>query len=611
MVRQYEPTIRLDGKVAILTGGSSGIGKVTVRRFAELGAHVFVMSRNKAKTEPVLNEIKQSTGNDKVELIEVDFSSLAQVQGAAEEFLSRNLPLHILVCNAGAGAIHGATSDGYESTFATNYLSHFLLTQLLLKKLKESAPSRIVNVSSIASLDQKEIDYNVIVKPSPPGMNVTPYRISKLAQVLITKKLSQILDGTGVTTYSLHPGIVSTDAWRNFPFYFRWLIYLFGMLSEEDGALTTLYCSTAPELASESGNYYDDCAVRTPNPAINDQKQVDQLWDFNYKKELEVGLAAVRKASVLCQGVFKKLVENETLTKGDKSPVTVADFGAQAIVNHLLNEKFPDDPIIGEEDSKDLQENKSLSDKVLSLVRTVMGDEFSEDQMYRAIDLGTYKGGPKGRFWTLDPIDGTKGFLRGEQYAVCLSLILDGEVVVGIIGGPNLPLEWGKEDSSRGSLLYAVKGNGAFQQTLDEDSVPVQIYTTECSKTSDAVFAESVEAGHSSHDDSAKIAELLGITKAAVRMDSQCKYAVVGRGDADIYLRLPTRADYEEKIWDHAGGTLIITEAGGKVCDVYGKPLDFSQGRTLAKNKGVIASNGKIHQEVLAAVAEVLKISIE
>ncbi|KAJ1569107.1 hypothetical protein HK096_004189, partial [Nowakowskiella sp. JEL0078] len=204
---------------------------------------------------------------------------------------------------------------------------------------------------------------------------------------------------------------------------------------------------------------------------------------------------------------------------------------------------------------------------------------------------------------------GTKGFLRGEQYAVCLSLIKDGQVVVGIIGCPNLPLEWKNQDGPRGSLLYTAKGYGAYQESLEEGSKSTKIQTTSTENTADCSFAESVEAGHSSHSDSAKIASKLGITGDPVRMDSQCKYAVLARGDADIYLRLPVNASYEEKIWDHAGGSLLIQEAGGSVCDVNGDPLDFSQGRTLLKNKGVIASNGKVQNKVLEVVAEVLGLS--
>jgi len=124
--------------------------------------------------------------------------------------------------------------------------------------------------------------------------------------------------------------------------------------------------------------------------------------------------------------------------------------------------------------------------------------------------------------------------------------------------------------------------------------------------TEDANFCESVEAAHSSQSDSARVAERLGITADPFRIDSQCKYGAVSRGDASIYLRLPTRKDYEEKIWDHAAGSIVVSEAGGRVTDVLGRDLDFSQGRTLKDNSGVIVTNGRLHEPVVAAVREVL-----
>jgi 3'(2'), 5'-bisphosphate nucleotidase len=205
----------------------------------------------------------------------------------------------------------------------------------------------------------------------------------------------------------------------------------------------------------------------------------------------------------------------------------------------------------------------------------------------------------------LDPIDGTKGFLRGEQYAVCLALVENGIVQVAIQGCPNLPRKLSDPTSPRGSLFIAVRGAGAYERSFD-DELETKILVSKVADPKDTIFCESVEASHSSQGDAQKIAEYLGITKPPVRMDSQCKYAALARGDAGIYLRLPTRKDYEEKIWDHAGGSLLIEEAGGKICDIYGQPLDFSQGRTLKSNKGVIATNGKIHEQVMKAVKSVL-----
>ncbi|KAI8889037.1 3',5'-bisphosphate nucleotidase [Backusella circina FSU 941] len=331
----------------------------------------------------------------------------------------------------------------------------------------------------------------------------------------------------------------------------------------------------------------------------------------DYSKERSLAIDAVLTASKVCQSVFQHLVANETLTKNDKSPVTVADFSAQAIVNTWLEKEFPSDPIVGEEDSKDLQGDagKVLREKVFSLTNGVLSEDqkLTEEQILQAIDRGNYVGGPKGRHWALDPIDGTKGFLRGGQYAVCLALIVDGIVQVGVVGCPNLPIDHKQPEGEKGSLFIAVRGQGAFQRPFSS-ATETPIHFADISSTEESTFCESVEAGHSSHGDAFEIAKELGITRESVRMDSQAKYCSIARGDADIYLRLPTSKTYVEKIWDHASGNVLVTEAGGKVTDIHGQPLDFSIGRTLEKNKGVIASKATIHDRVLAAVQKVLKI---
>lgn len=328
-----------------------------------------------------------------------------------------------------------------------------------------------------------------------------------------------------------------------------------------------------------------------------------------FARERQVAVEAVLLASRLCQSVFKNIVAGQTLTKEDKSPVTIADFGAQALVNSLLHRHFPSDPIVGEEDSKDLRGDAVLRGKVLDLVNGVLTGEagdvkaMSSDEMLHYIDLGNYSGGPKGRFWTLDPIDGTKGFLRGEQFAVCLALVVDGRVDFGVLGCPNLPLDLSRPDGERGSLFIAARGEGAFQRPFSSTSES-QIHVSKAIDPSQTFFCESVEAGHSSQGDAAKIGQALGMTQPSVRMDSQCKYGVVARGEAGVYLRLPVSDKYQEKIWDHASGSLLIEEAGGVITDIYGKPLDFSQGRTLAANKGVIATCPGVNAAVLQAVTD-------
>lgn len=319
-----------------------------------------------------------------------------------------------------------------------------------------------------------------------------------------------------------------------------------------------------------------------------------------YESEKEVGLAAVKKAAVLCQTVQAKINQVGKVDKSDASPVTIADFGTQALVSQALFEAFSDIPLVGEEDASDLRADSDLCDAMMREIATV-DTELSRDDALDAIDRGIYQGGSVGKHWVLDPIDGTKGFLRGDQYAIALGLIEAGEVVMGVLGCPNLP----NSDNSKGAIFVASKGEGAEMFSMDGVSRG-KVSVSNVSDVSAANFCESVEKGHSSHSHSAQIANKLGITTEPYRIDSQCKYAAVGRGDAAIYLRLPTRPGYVEKIWDHAAGVAVITEAGGTVTDVYGNKLDFSLGRTLMKNKGVIVSNGQFHEQVLVAVREVL-----
>lgn len=348
-----------------------------------------------------------------------------------------------------------------------------------------------------------------------------------------------------------------------------------------------------------------------------------------YERELQVAELAVQRATLLTKRVFHDTNKGET-SKDDTSPVTIGDFGAQALIISAIRKNFPDDEIVGEEDSEELRKDEKLRSHIWDLVKTtalndtdseaVLGGSIeSEQAMLEAIDAGGSAGGAKGRIWALDPIDGTKGFLRGGQYAVCLALIEDGDVKVGVLGCPNLPIDdsakleenIGKDASDgegKGMLFSAVRAHGAQSRPLSAGAIQPLKYISmkPLEKISEATFCESVEAGHSSHDDTDQIAKKLNITKPSVRLDSQAKYASIARGAGDLYLRLPTRKDYQEKIWDHAAGDLIVRESGGQVTDIEGKRLDFSLGRTLKNNKGVVAAPQSIHDQVLEAVKEVL-----
>jgi 3'(2'), 5'-bisphosphate nucleotidase len=318
--------------------------------------------------------------------------------------------------------------------------------------------------------------------------------------------------------------------------------------------------------------------------------------------DLAAATHAVRAAARVCRAVQERLVRPETLEKKDRSPVTVADFASQAIVCSLLVERRPEDRIVGEEDAHELRDaaQAGLRSAVVEQVARELDREVDAERVLAWIDLGSAPArGP--RYWTLDPIDGTKGFLRGEQYAVALGLIEDGEVVLGVLGCPNLPIDGGK-----GALFCGVRGEPALMAPLwDGDAAPREISVGSIAVASEARFCESVESEHSDQGESAKVAAILDIRSKPFRIDSQCKYAAVARNDASIYLRLPTRADYREKIWDHAAGSIIVESAGGRVTDIEGRALDFRRGRTLEGNSGIIATSGAIHDEVVDAVRRV------
>ena len=329
------------------------------------------------------------------------------------------------------------------------------------------------------------------------------------------------------------------------------------------------------------------------------------MTDFDH--DLKVALAAVRKAACATRFVQSGQMGQGTLVKDDRSPVTVADFAAQALVAQALAEHCPDDQLVGEEDAEALRagDHAALRDRVVDVVAHTMGRQSVDpSQLLDWSDRGGSHG-DSGRYWVLDPIDGTKGFLRGGQYAIALGLVEEGRVVAGVLGCPNYTPAG---SATPGLLLFARRGVGAFELPMDEEVVgkaaPVRVTTTQ--DPAAWRFCESVESGHSDQGRSAAVATAMGIAGDAVRLDSQAKYAAVARGDAEIYMRLPTRADYREKVWDHAAGMIVVEEAGGVVTDVDGAPLNFARGRRLEENRGVLASHGLAHERLVEAVAGTL-----
>ncbi len=267
----------ISGRVALVTGANTGIGLVTARELARRGAHVFLACRSASHAQAALDAIRAASGNQKVEALALDLGDFASVRQCANAFLARGLPLHLLVNNAGLAGSRGFTASGFELAFGVNHMGHFLLTQLLLERLKASAPARIVTVASRAHTRTDGIDWNALRQPTRTRTAIHEYAVSKLANVWFSAELGRRLAGSGVTTYALHPGVVASDVWRSVPWPFRSLIKL-RMISTEEGAKTSLYCATAPQCAGESGLYYDKCRVRPASSLGQDTALAQELW---------------------------------------------------------------------------------------------------------------------------------------------------------------------------------------------------------------------------------------------------------------------------------------------------------------------------------------------
>ena len=269
------------GRVALITGANTGIGLVTARELQKRGAQVFMACRSVARAQAALDAIRSGLGTGAgcvpMEVLALDLGDFDSVRQCAQAFLARGLPLHLLINNGGLAGSRGLTKSGFELAFGTNHMGHFLLTQLLLDRIKSSSPARIVTVASRAHTRVSGIDWDAVQKPTKTMAGLPEYGVSKLANVLFSAALSQKLAGSGVNTYSLHPGVVASDVWRRVPWPFLSLMKL-GMISVEEGAVTTLYCSTAVEAGQETGLYYDKCRVRTPSRIAQDTALAAELW---------------------------------------------------------------------------------------------------------------------------------------------------------------------------------------------------------------------------------------------------------------------------------------------------------------------------------------------
>ncbi|GAB4467845.1 MAG: 3'(2'),5'-bisphosphate nucleotidase [Anaerolineae bacterium] len=311
---------------------------------------------------------------------------------------------------------------------------------------------------------------------------------------------------------------------------------------------------------------------------------------------------AAQLAGKLCLAVRAGMLRNPTyMEKAGKEPVTIADYGAQAVILHHIAQRFPDDCTLAEERAAEFLELATASQQhqVVHYVGEALGHHVSISDVARWLDFGCSS--PLDRVWVVDPIDGTKGFLRGEQFAVAVALIVNGEPLVGALACPLLPFDPAEPDNTGGVIAVAVKGQGATIEPLN-GGYARPLHVSDVSDIRRARVVESVEPGHTDHEYNERVLAHSGVGGEIVRIDSQAKYVVVADGRAEIYIRHSGHADYREKVWDHAAGYLIVQEAGGQVTDLDGRSLDFSQGLRLNNNRGVLATNGAVHGALLETI---------
>ena len=328
--------------------------------------------------------------------------------------------------------------------------------------------------------------------------------------------------------------------------------------------------------------------------------------DFFKKSEAFFALKAVREACLIAERIAAQMAHGAR-DKADRSPVTVADFAVQALISERLEKAFPQDCLVGEESSDALREpaEAAMLDQITVFAGQAVAGLQNQETL-RLIDRG--KGKPCGRFWTLDPIDGTKGFLRGEQYAVALALLDCGRPVFSVLGCPRLGADGSFQKNGPGVMTVAFAGGGAWLSPLDQEKF-TRMHVSKRSALADLHVLRSVEASHANADHLAPVFARYGIAAKPMLMDSQAKYAVVAAGVADLFFYLVSKRNpaHRMKIWDVAPGALVVEEAGGKITDLQGGALDYTCGDTLAKNPGLVITNGLYHDQSLEILREAEK----
>ena len=330
---------------------------------------------------------------------------------------------------------------------------------------------------------------------------------------------------------------------------------------------------------------------------------------FTPCNDLEIAINVVKEACRLSTEIQDKLAGLRVL-KEDRSPVTVADFSVQALIACRLEERQPDVPLVGEEDSRFFEDlGIDMRQQVLHYLGKYV-TRVNEPLVTCWIDRGGAE--PCEKFWVVDPIDGTKGFLRSGQFAIALALIEQGRVKVGVLGCPRLKIP---QFDQPGVLVSAALGQGTWAMPLDRLDEPVRVRVSDCPSFSGARMLFSYESSHTREGAVLHFMSTSGMLSDPLRMDSQAKQALLACGGGEFIVRIPpdNNPGYKEKIWDQAAGMIVIQESGGKVSDLFGKDLDFTAGRNLERNTGVFSSNSILHEAGLRKLSEslVMKNNVE
>ncbi|KAB8067609.1 hypothetical protein BDV29DRAFT_200075 [Aspergillus leporis] len=333
-----------------------------------------------------------------------------------------------------------------------------------------------------------------------------------------------------------------------------------------------------------------------------------------YEEELQIASLAVQRASILTKAVQAEADKGST-SKPDASPVTIADFAAQAILTYAIHHHFPGDKFVAEESASSLRGDPVLAQRVWGLVskhtgcETLVATPGSLDEMLYAIDAGGKgEGAENQRTWFLDPIDGTATFIRGQQYAVSVALVEDGEQKMGVVGYPNLAFESTSireevvDNNGYGMMLSAVKGQGAYKRRIAHSGLqpPERNLLRPWRRMEERIiFTESSVSLVNNREKHKLIRDMMLANPVVDLFSMQVKYAALAIGACNAMVRLPNDKDHRFPAWDHAGGMLIFEESGGKITDLYGRPFNYACGRRLTSNEGLVAAKSGLHLDLL------------